>query len=259
MARASSAEAAFGSTVTFPGGAVVPDWSSVTTPSARAALTALFAAFIGSKWRGMDGVEERVRRAVLQAYAADGRSPVPAQIAAASGLPSGEVGSALQRLAGRDLVVLDGAGRVTGAYPFTDGPSEHQVEVSGVTMSAMCAIDALGIGAMLERDCMIPSACRQCRRTLAIHTPSRGRELEEVEPGAIVVWSGRRYASGCAASSLCTLQAFFCDDDHLAAWCASGPVGADDGIRLCLAEALEVGRAIFAPMRMEMRPWLPTT
>ena len=26
-----------------------------------------------------------------------------------------------------------------------------------------------------------------------------------------------------------------------------------------LAEALEVGRAIFAPMRMEMRPWLPTT
>jgi hypothetical protein len=106
---------------------------------------------------------------------------------------------------------------------------------------------------------MIRSACRQCRRTLAIHTPSRGRELEEVEPGAIVVWSGRRYASGCAASSLCTLQAFFCDDDHLAAWCASGPVGADDGIRLCLAEALEVGRAIFAPMRMEMRPWLPTT
>ena len=58
MARASSAEAAFGSTVTFPGGAVVPDWSAVTTPSARAALTALFAAFIGSKWRGMDGVEE---------------------------------------------------------------------------------------------------------------------------------------------------------------------------------------------------------
>src|SRR3546814_2243906 len=98
MARASSAEAAFGSTVTFPGGAVVPDWSAVTTPSARAALTALFAAFIGSKWRGMDGVEERVRRAVLQAYAADGRSPVPAQIAAASGLRSEEHTSELQSL-----------------------------------------------------------------------------------------------------------------------------------------------------------------
>ena len=52
MARASSAEAAFGSTVTFPGGAVVPDWSAVTTPSARAALTALFAAFIGSLLAG---------------------------------------------------------------------------------------------------------------------------------------------------------------------------------------------------------------
>src|SRR3546814_20078190 len=99
----------------------------------------------------MDGVEERVRRAVLQAYAADGRSPVPAQIAAASGLPSGEVGSALQRLAGRDLVVLDGAGRVTGAYPFTDGPSEHQVEVTGVPMNARCPNPALGTGPQRER------------------------------------------------------------------------------------------------------------
>jgi glutathione reductase (NADPH) len=79
---------------------------------------------------------------------------------------------------------------------------------------------------------MIRSACRQCRRTL--DPCPRGRELEEVEPGAIVVWSGRRYASGCAASSLCTLQAF-CDDDHLAAWCDEFRT-ADDGIRLCLAK-----------------------
>ena len=209
MARASSAEAAFGSTVTFPGGAVVPDWSAVTTPSARAALTALFAAFIGSKWRGMDGVEERVRRAVLQAYAADGRSPVPAQIAAASGLPSGEVGSALQRLAGRDLVVLDGAGRVTGAYPFTDGPSEHQVEVSGVTMSAMCAIDALGIGAMLGQASVIRSVCRSCGQTLSIRTRDNGQPLDFAKPAGIVIWSGQLYADDCAATSLCTQQGFF--------------------------------------------------
>ena len=126
-------------------------------------------------------------------------------------------------------------------------------------MSAMCAIDALGIGAMLERDCMIRSACRQCRRTLAIHTPSRGRELEEVEPGAIVVWSGRRYASGCAASSLCTLQAFFCEDVHLETWRANSPAAGQEGVRLSLAEALEIGVAIFAPMRMEWPSWIPTT
>jgi hypothetical protein len=72
-----------------------------------------------------------------------------------------------------------------------------------------------------------------------------------------VVWSGQRYAGDCAASSLCTVQAFFCGDDHLEGWRASGPAGAEDGVRLNLPEALDVGRAIFAPMRMEMQPWTP--
>src|SRR3546814_17876530 len=120
----------------------------------------------------MDGVEERVRLAVLQGDAADGRSPVPAQIAAASGLPSGEVGSALQRLAGRDLVVLDGAGRVTGAYPFPEGTSEHPVAVSGVTTSTMCALAALGNCAMLGGECRNRPTGRQCPPTPA-PTPPR--------------------------------------------------------------------------------------
>ena len=105
---------------------------------------------------------------------------------------------------------------------------------------------------LLERDSVIRSACRQCRHALAIHTRRSGRDLDEVQPAGIDVWSGHRYAAGCAASSLCTLQAFFCDDDHLDAWRMSRQVAAGDGIRLSLPETLEIGRAIFAPMRTEM-------
>ena len=158
-----------------------------------------------------------------------------------------------------DGVVLDGDGRVSGAYPFTDAPSEHQVEAAGITMGAMCALDALGICTIAPHASLIRSSCRQCRRSLAIHVHDRGCTLGDVVPEGILVWSGHRYTGGCAASSLCTQQAFFCHADHLEAWRMDGSVTARDGIRLTLREALQVGRAIFAPMLGGILPWPITT
>lgn len=259
MTPTSHAETAGWPTVEFPRGVIIPDWGAVTTPQAQNALRAVVEAFIGPKWDGLDETESRIHGIVLSGYALRGRAPETADVAAAAGLAIAEADSVLRRLAGRDLLILDTAGRISGAYPFTDGPTEHHVEAGGFSVGAMCAIDALGIGAMLEQDCRVRSACRHCRRALRIDVGDRGRRLDAVEPAAIVVWSGHRYAGGCAASSLCTLQALFCDEDHLLAWLAGSTIPAQDGIRLSLPEALEVGRAIFAPMRMELRPWIPTT
>ncbi|MCR5877600.1 alkylmercury lyase family protein [Phenylobacterium sp. J367] len=236
----------------------IPDWGAVTTPQAQDALTAIVEAFIGPKWDKLDEIEGRIHCIVLSGYAAGGRAPATADVAAAAGLTLDGAASVLRRLSGRDLLILDAGGRISGAYPFTDGPTEHHVEANGLTLGAMCAIDALGIGAMLERDVVIHSACRHCARPLTIRTRCYGREVDQVEPSGIVVWSGHRYAAGCAASSLCTVQAFFCDDAHLEAWRANSPAASREGVRLSLAEALEVGVAIFAPMRMELSPWIPT-
>lgn len=259
MTPASHAETAGWPAVEFPGGVIVPDWGAVTTPQAQDALRAVVEAFIGPKWDGLDETESRIHGIVLSGYALSGRAPEIADVAAAAGLAIAEADYVLRRLTGRDLLILDAAGRIRGAYPFTDGPTEHHVEAGRLAVGAMCAIDALGVGAMLERDITVRSACRHCARPLAIHTRGHGRELNQVEPSGIVVWSGHRYAASCAASSLCTLQAFFCDDAHLEAWRASGSVAAEDGVRLSLSEALEVGRAIFAPMRKEWPSWRPTT
>lgn len=250
MTPTSHAEAAGWPAVAFPGGVIIPDWRAVTTPQAQNALRAVVEAFIGPKWDGLDETESRIHGIVLSGYALSGHAPATADVAAAAGLGIGEADIALRRLTARDLLILDAAGRIRGAYPFTDGPTEHHVEAGGIAVGAMCAIDALGVGAMLECDVTVRSACRQCARSLAIHTRSHGRELDQVEPSSIVVWSGRCYAAGYAASSLCTLQAF-CDDVHLEAWRLSGSVAAEEGVRLSLSEALEVGRAIFGPMRME--------
>jgi plasmid stability protein len=179
------ADAAPEPTVAFPDGTVVPDWTAVTAPSAHSALTALFAAFIGRRWHGIDSTEDEVRRAILRAYVTQGHAPAPVEIAAAVALPPGDVAAALHRLAGRDLVVLDGDGRVSGAYPFTDAPSEHQVEAAGITMGAMCALDALGICTIAPHASLIRSSCRQCRRSLAIHVHDRGCTLGDVVPEGI--------------------------------------------------------------------------
>lgn len=259
MTLTSHAEATERPAVEFPGGMITPDWGTVTTPQAQNALKAIVEAFIGSKWDGLDETESRLHGIVLHGYASSGRAPAMADVAAAAGLTIDEADDVLRRLAVRDLLILNAAGRINGAYPFTDGPTEHHAEARGLTMGTMCAIDALGIGAMLERDVVVRSACRQCARSLAIRTRSDGHELDQVEPSGIVVWSGHRYAAGCAASSLCTLQAFFCDDIHLEAWRANSPTDGREGVRLSLAEALEVGVALFAPMRMGLRSWILTT
>ncbi len=66
--------------VTLSDGTVVPDWTAVTAPSAHSALTALFAAFIGRRWHGIDSTEDEVRRAILRAYVTQGHAPAPVEI-----------------------------------------------------------------------------------------------------------------------------------------------------------------------------------
>jgi hypothetical protein len=64
---------------------------------------------------------------------------------------------ALGALAAADLVHRDGASGTIGvAYPFSGRPTLHQVELAGgPTVSAMCALDALGTPQMARRDARI--------------------------------------------------------------------------------------------------------
>ncbi|MHA4854887.1 organomercurial lyase [Rhodococcus sp. MSC1_016] len=56
----------------------------------------------------------------------------------------------LDRLHVADVIRLDPAGRITSAYPFSASPTLHRASIGGgSTVYAMCAVDALGISAML--------------------------------------------------------------------------------------------------------------
>lgn len=223
-----------------------PDWSVVTSPTVQEALLAMVGSdHVFERWSGYDPAADRVRAALFQLYAEEGRAPTASALAERVGSSETAIRSSLEELRRRDLVVLEGD-RIVGAYPYTDRDMGHHVTLDGRVLNAMCAVDALGIGAMTDRDIAIASCCRHCGAPIRIATRDQGRALARVEPQTAVMWQSVRYDGACAANSLCATTAFFCSDDHLSAWRRER--NADEpGFRLSIEEGLEAGRALFGP------------
>lgn len=102
--------------------------------------------------------QRAIQQAVLRSFTATGRPPTSdelARVAAESSTTASQVLAALHR---GDFLRLDEAGRITAAYPFSALPTRHRVTPEGgVTVFAMCAVDALGIPAMLATDAEVVS------------------------------------------------------------------------------------------------------
>lgn len=235
--------------LTIRPGVTFPNWSVVHSERAEAAASAIFEVFgIEKCWIDYRESEDRVRRAVLDHYASDGHAPSISQLSIVTDIGAEELRDLLTRLKKRDLLVLDESGeRITGAYPFAEWDTGHRVHLKGRVLHAMCAIDALGAGAMYGEDVTIESACRACGEPIQAETEHGGTALKAVTPATAIVWSGVEYAEGCAATSLCTVIAFFCSDQHLRSWRDDEHPDVD-GFRLSIDEAQQVGMAIFTPM-----------
>jgi len=224
---------------------VVPDWTVVTAPAARRAIEGILTAgHYDSRFGGIDPCAARLLAFVLRLYARLGHAPAIDDIAADAALPRLDVKQHLAYLRTRDLVLLDPTGvTILGAYPFTEAVTGHSITFAGtgLTLATMCAIDALGAGAMCRDDIAIRSACRACGGDIVARTDHRGMALSQVAPTGAVVWVGLRQSCGCAAETLCTELLFFCSDEHLARWRKDR----SGGHRLSPEEAFQVGKALF--------------
>lgn len=145
-----------------------------------------------AKWqdrRELDPLARTVLRTILERFITSG-DPVSVEAVAAL-LPEhdpAEVHEAIAQLDEKDLIgVLNG--RVMLAYPFAGTPTAFEVVLpDGRERYAVCAIDALGIPAMLSQPVAIHSHCHHCREPLKIQAspdrPIGGRET--------MVWVGER-------------------------------------------------------------------
>jgi hypothetical protein len=226
----------------------------VTLPAAREALgrrSGARASLI-EKWSTPLGeTEDFVWQSVLQLFARLGRPPRMPEIARAANMDHERLAGVLQQLRQRDLLGFDEAmGSIAHAYPFTGSSTEHRVRLGGHVLNALCAVDALGAGAMYRQNTAIASSCRFCGAEIRIVTRDDGTALGGVSPETAVVWYDAGYSGDCAATSCCPGIVFFCSDDHLRRRLASPDAGRD-GYRLSPDEALEVGRALFPPILAE--------
>ncbi len=186
-----------------------------------------------------DGLRE-VHRTVLRHFAATGAAPSPddlTRVAASAGL---DPVTALRRLAGDDLVAVDQQGGLVAAYPFSPTPTAHVVELGGVRVWAMCAIDALGVPSMLGLNATITSADPQTGEPITV-TVTDG--VATFAPLATVVVYAAIGATGRSADTCCTTINFFTTAAHAEAWIAARPHLA--ATVLDQAAAVTLGRDIF--------------
>lgn len=219
------------------------DLSVVTDPRVAEALASLLTEWrMRKRWDNFPPLHRRLHRTILRTYLDIARAPTRAELAV--GFP-GDIDAALADLAERDLVVPVG-GEIAGAYPFTSRPSRHSVTIAGREIATMCAIDAMGAGAMAGQNAHVRSACAQCDTAVEIAVAARGLAIGAVVPETAVVWAGVKPVSGCAADTQCQSILLFCTPAHLEAWrAASAPGGR--GYALTPDQALQAGAAIFRP------------
>ncbi len=120
--------------------------------------------------------DAEVRLEVYRAFLRTGRAPAEAW------QDDVQVRAALRRLAARHALVLDDAGRVRMAMPFSNVPTPISVTWGRGAWWPNCAWDALGIPVLLGSDADVETFCPDCDRPL--HLSIRG---ENVDGDAAVV------------------------------------------------------------------------
>jgi hypothetical protein len=184
----------------------------------------------------------QVHLAVLAAFALTGRAPMRGDLERIARAGGADPAAALAELAERDVIAFDQAGEIRAAYPFSPSPTSIQVNWEGGPVTyAMCAIDALGISAMLARPVTITAAEPGTGRVITVHAD---RDRARWDPRRAVVFAGTTGGDCChTADRTCGYINFFTTARAARTWARANPEVT--GTVLGQARALSAGIAEF--------------
>jgi hypothetical protein len=179
-----------------------------------------------------------VHRAVLAAFARTGRPPGHGELKRLARDPE----AVLAELAGTDMLAFAADGEIRAAYPFSTAATPIQVSwPGGPAAYAMCAIDALGMSAMLGRPVTITAAEPGTGRVITVHADG---DQARWDPRTTVVFAGSAAgADGPSADCACSYINFFAT--ARAAWAWAGRHREVTGRVLSQDAALRSGIAQF--------------
>jgi hypothetical protein len=189
-----------------------------------------------------DGGMRAVHRQVLRSFAATGHAPSGTALEETAAEYGTTAATVLAALHDADYLQVGPDGRIRAAYPFSGVPTPHLVDIGGgARVHAMCAIDALGMAAMLSTGVTITSADPGTGEPVAVSVGADGKAAAW-QPATAVVVNGRLISrEGCGPASAevcCGYMNFFGTRASARAWGARHPeitgeiLGQGDALRL---------------------------
>ncbi len=158
--------------------------------------------------------------------------------------PNEKLDEILNKLDQTDAIHMDNdKTTILAAYPFSGPETSHKVYIKGEEpkqVYAMCAIDALGVGFMTNRDISIDDICLHCGEKIEIEI--KYNEIIFLNPETTVVWCNTEY-SCCAATSCYKNINFFSSEQHFLEWQKNNLKG--KGHLLQIQEAFFLGKLFF--------------
>jgi hypothetical protein len=114
---------------------------------------------------GVDEAGLRIRNLTYQLFVELGRAPSHEEASLAAGM---DVTEGWRRLHDEHALVLDEAGEIRMANPFSAVPTPHRVNAQGRWWYGNCAWDAFGICAALHSDGQIETSCPHCGEPITV-------------------------------------------------------------------------------------------
>jgi|SRR5271170_2390910 len=190
---------------------------SVDTAPLLPAVRHIFGGTENSRLAPHKGGQRTVQHTILRHFAATGQPPSAATLDQCAIEAGTSISAALATLEKNDFVRLDGDGRLVVAYPFSAAPTPHKVQLgwNGITVFAMCAVDALGMGYMLSMDTIVLSITPDTGETVTVSF--HDGHSEWTPPTAVVV-AGVAGEEGPASKVCCLQTNIFTDMVHAQAW-----------------------------------------
>jgi hypothetical protein len=184
-----------------------------------------------------------LHRIIIRSFASTGRPMTLREVA--SHLAGTDAKAALRRLESDDLIVLGTRGDVVlGAYPLTVEETPHQLQLNGIRINGMCALDSMAVAPLFDTEVIIESVCHVEGDPVRLRL--RGPHLVEAHPnGDVRVGIRWQKPTECAAHSMCREMVFLRDEPTGRFWKAQD----SDRISIFrLTEAVELGHRFFKPL-----------
>jgi hypothetical protein len=158
----------------------------------------------------------RIRAHVFATFAAEGRPPSPAELAARLGLDRTAVLDGLRELHESHAIVLTDCGdgdAIRMAHPFSAWPMGFALRDGDSFWWGGCAWDSFGIMAALGRPLEVTTACPACKAALRYSAPPDG-----APPGLVVRLPRPAAEWWDDVVATCTNIRTFCSREHVRDW-----------------------------------------